>query len=171
MAKYIALDSGGNLSEVQPINTSAGAADAAKIVQLDASGKLSSTMLPTGIGTDSVDILVGSDVTAGDFVNIYNNLGVAEIRPADNTVPYRAHGFVLETVVADTSATATVYFEGTNTSQAGLSPGETYFLSSVGDCDTYANITKATGDIAQKVGVAISATAISFEFTNPVILV
>ncbi|MEO5344210.1 MAG: hypothetical protein H7842_12910, partial [Gammaproteobacteria bacterium SHHR-1] len=153
MAKYIALDANGNLTEQLPVTTSAGAADATKVVQLDASGKLDVTLLPTGIGQDSVSLRVGSNVSAGDFVNIYDNVGIAEIRPADNTVPYRAHGFVLETIVADGTATATVYFEGTNNGVVGLTPGETYFLSTNGDCDTYANVTKDTGDIAQKVGV------------------
>jgi hypothetical protein len=170
MAKYIKLNSSGDLAEEIPVNTSTGAPDAGKIVELDASGRLSMTMLPAGLGQDAVAIVVGTSVVAGDFVNVYNNLGTPNIRPADNTVPYPAHGFVLESVTANGSDTATVYFEGTNTGVSGLTPGVTYFLSTTGDQDTYASITKATGDIAQKLGVAISSSSLSFEYTNPVTL-
>jgi hypothetical protein len=170
MAKYIKLNSAGDLAEEVPVNTSTGATDAGKIVELDASGKLSATMLPIGIGQDAISIVVGTSVVAGDFINVYDNTGTPNIRPADNTVPYTAHGFVLESVTANGSDTATVYFEGTNTGVSGLTPGVTYFLSSTGDVDTYAGVTKSTGDVAQKLGVAITSSSMSFEYTNPIIL-
>jgi hypothetical protein len=140
------------------------------MVQLDASGRLDTSMMPTGIGADSVAVLVGTSVSAGDFVNLYDNTG-AEVRPADNTVPYPAVGFVKDSVTANASNTVNVYFEGINTNLTGLTPGATYFLSTTGDIDTYANITKASGDVVQKVGTALSATSLSFEYTNPVTLV
>jgi hypothetical protein len=160
MATYIHIGSGGGLEEVQPVNTSAGAGDAGKIAQLDAAGKWDITMMPTGVGADSSTITANETLAAGDIVNVFDNTG-AECRKADATTSGKeAVGFVLSAVTATNPAT--VYFEGTITGLSSLTIGSNYYLdTTAGGITTTAP--SATNNIRQKVGVAISATELSFE--------
>ena len=76
---------------------------------------------------------------------------------------------MLASVTANGSNTATLYFEGTNTQLSSLTPGTEYYLGANGDPVTYASLTKTSGYLNQKIGVATSATSISFEASRPVI--
>jgi hypothetical protein len=53
MAKYIANVTG-QLTEIAGISTSAGAGDAGKIPQLDGTGRLDATLMPVGLGAESL---------------------------------------------------------------------------------------------------------------------
>ena len=183
----------GTLTEETTLITSAGAADANKVpalnasgvlddtilnatvtssanktVKLDASGKLDASVMPTGIGADTA-ILVASEALAdGDLVNVWNNAGTANVRKADaNSAGKEAHGFVLAAVAS--SASATVYFEGTNSHCTGLTPGM-QFLSSSTPGKSATTAPTGTGKIVQKVGLAINATTINFEPGDPIVL-
>lgn len=139
-----------------------------KIVKLDGTGKLDSTVLPTGIGADTASIIASENLAAGDLVNIYNNAGVANCRKADaSTTGKEAHGFVLAAVTA--TGNATVYFEGTNTQMTGLTPG-IQFLSPTTAGRTTATAPSAAGQVSQVVGFATSATAMNFQSRNPIVL-
>lgn len=163
--KYIA-NNAGTLTERAAIQASAGAADAGKIVALDGGGKLDPTMMPTGIGADAAQIQASESLSAGDFVNIHNASG-ARARKADaSTVGKEAHGFVLAAVA--TGAQATVYFEGTNTQVTGQTPGSV-FLSTTPGAAT-ATAPSAAGQVVQRLGFAISATAINFQSQPPIVL-
>lgn len=149
-------------------NTSAGAGDAAKIVQLDAAGRIDTSMMPVGIGPDTASIVASEALAAGDFVNIWNNAGVANIRKADgSTSGKEAHGFVLAAV--SSSASGTVYFEGTNTAVTGRTPG-VQFLSATTPGSTQATAPTGAGQTVQRLGFATGATAINFDGGDPILL-
>lgn len=142
---------------VEAITTSAGAADADKIVATNAAGVIDITLLPSGIGANTKSIQASEALSAGDFINIHNS-GGARVRLADatdNTKP--AHGYVIDNVLS--GAMATVYFDDINTGLSGLTIGETYALSTTpGDVVALSAAAAASGNIIQQLGVAISAT-------------
>ena len=147
-------------------NTSAGAGDAGKLPQLDASGRLDSTMMPVGVAADTAIITTSEAVAAGDFVNIWNSTG-AKVRKADATVSGKeAHGFVL--VGAASGAPATVYFEGQNTAVTGQTPGPVFLGTTAGVAT--ATPPSGSGNVVQKLGTAISATTVVFEANDPIVL-
>ena len=138
-----------------------------KVVKLDGTGKLDSTVLPTGVGADTVVILASEALTAGQLVNVWNNAAVANVRKADATVAGKeAHGFVLAGV--SSAAPATVYFEGTNTAMTGLTPGKQFLATTPGT--TTATAPSGTGNVVQVVGFASSATAMNFQSALPIVL-
>ena len=161
MAKYIA-DVSGRLTEVQPITTSAGVADANKIIQTDASGLLSLSLFPVGIGIDVTVAPASENLVAGNFVNKYNNASALNIRKADattNTKP--AHGFVLANVTSP--ANATVYpIASKNNQLSGMTIGANQWLSTTPGAVT-ATAPQAAGNWVQHLGVVESATAMVFD--------
>lgn len=147
-------------------NTSAGAGDAAKLVQLDGAGRIDSTMMPVGIGADTATITASEALAAGDFVNVWNSTG-AKVRKADATTSGKeAHGFVLSAV--SNGASATVYFEGTNTAVTGQTPGPVFLATTAGGATSTAP--SAAGNVVQRIGFATSATSINFQSQPPVVL-
>lgn len=145
---------------------SAGAGDSAKFIQLDGSGRIDNTCMPVGIGADTASITTSEALSAGDFVNIWNSSG-AKVRKADATVAGKeAHGFVLAGV--GSGAAATVYFEGTNTGVTGQTPGVVYLGTTAGLATSTAP--SGSGNAVQRLGFAVSATAINFQSQPPVIL-
>ena len=168
--KYIGLDANGNLAETEAVNASAGAGDAGKIPALDSTGRLDDTMMPVGIGADTKSLATSEDLAASDVVNVYDNTGTSTARKADASAANAGKlvvGFVLEG--STSPGPATVYFEGTITGLSGLTPGDTYFVSGSTPGAVTNTPPTTTGYITQKVGVAISATELSFEPGEPVI--
>lgn len=162
--KYIALVAG-TPTEVVSNQASAGAADAGKIPALDAAGKLDTTMMPTGVAADVAIVTASEALAAGDLVNIWDNAGAFSVRKADaSTTGKEADGFVLAAV--SSSGPATVYFAGTNSQVTGLTPGVRY-LSATTPGGTTATAPSAAGQIAQRVGIATSATSLNFEQQIP----
>ena len=84
-----------------------------------------------------------------------------------NAVAKAAVGFVLASVA--NAATGTVYFEGSITGLTGLTPGATYFLSGAATGAITTTIPTAAGSIVQQVGVATSATTLTFEAGEPIV--
>lgn len=164
--KYI-RNNAGTLTEVEAKVTSAGAGDAGKIPALDGSGRLDTSMMPVGIGADTAVIVASEALAAGDFVNIWNSTG-AKARKADASASGKeAHGFVLAAV--SNAANATVYFEGTNTQVTGLTPGVVFLSASTAGQAT-GSAPSGTGQVVQRLGVAISTTAINFDGGPPIVL-
>src|SRR5258708_22967676 len=121
--KYL-YNNAGQTTEKAAIQTSAGAGDAGKIPAVDAAGRLDTSFMPVGIAADTQAITASEALAAGDLVNVWNSTG-AKVRKADATTSGKeAHGFVLAAV--SSSATATVYFEGTNTGCTRLNPRGQY---------------------------------------------
>ena len=159
-------------TEVEANVASAGAGDAGKLVALDSAGLIDPSMMPAGIGADTISIASSENLTAGDYVNIWNDSGTAKARKADASTASagkRAHGFVLANVTSP--ANATVYFEGKNTAVTGLTAGTTYVLShsTPGGVVALASGTSTAGHILQVVGSANSDTSINTEIAEPIV--
>ena len=193
IAQKVITNNAGQLQEVASISTSAGAADAGKIIATNASGqidgsflnatvssspnklvmtggdgKIDVSVLPTGVGADTAVINASEALAAGDLVNIWNDSGTANVRKADaSTAGKEAHGFVLAAVAS--GQPATVYFEGTNTQMTGLTPGRQYLSTTPGK--TSATAPTGSGQVVQVVGFAVSATAMNFQSNPPIVLV
>ena len=164
--KIPALNASGILDDTI-INASA-TSSANKIVKMDGTGRIASGLLPTGIGADTVDVIASEALAAGDVVNIYNNSSVANCRKADgSTSGKEAHGFVLASYAS--GATATIYFEGTNTQATSLTPGRQYLSAAIPGKST-TTPPSAAGQVVQTVGFATSATAFNFQSGTPVVL-
>lgn len=148
------------------LETSAGVADAGKIVMTDSTGRLDNSLLPVGIGADTQDIVSFENLVAGDFVNIFNDGGTPSVRKADATNGRDANGFILTGVTAP--AVATVYFEGTNTQLSGMTPGARQYLSTAGALTETPNTT--TGQLHQYLGKASSATELNVELADCILL-
>lgn len=154
------------VTEVLGIQTSAGAANAGDIVALDDSGRIDNSMMPVGIGADTAVIAASEALAAGDWVNVWNSTG-AKVRKADATTSGKeAHGFVLAAVTS--GANATVYFEGTNTQVTAQTPGPVFLQTTAGTGS--ATAPSASGNVVQRLGVAVSTTAVNFEGGVPVVL-
>jgi len=166
--KVPALNASGFLDAtiVNSATSSAGAGSSGKVVALDGSGRIDATMMPVGIGADTAIITASEALSAGDFVNIWNSSG-AKVRKADATTAGKeTHGFVLAAVTS--GASATVYFEGTNTGVSGATPGVAFLATTAGSFSSTAP--SASGNVVQRIGFAISATAINFQSGVPVVL-
>ena len=149
----------GVFTEVFGVQTSAGAANAGDLVALNDTGRLDNSMMPVGIGVDTAVIPTSEALAAGDWVNVWDNTG-AKVRKADATTAGKeTHGFVLASVAS--GANATVYFEGTNTQVTGQVPGPVYLQTAAGRGG--AAVPTASGNVVQRIGTAVSATAVNFE--------
>lgn len=145
---------------------SAGATDGGKMAQLDSSGRLDSSLLPVGVGADTAIIAASEALVAGDLVNVWNSSG-PKVRKADPaTAGKEAHGFVLTAVAS--GANATVYFEGSNTSVTGLTPGPQFLGATAGKATSAAPT--GAGKVVQRVGFATSATVLNFNAGEPIVL-
>jgi len=122
--------------------------------------------MPVGVAAETDQIVTSEALAAGDFVNIWNSTG-AKVRKADATTSGKeAHGFVLTS--ASSGASATVYFEGSNSGKTGLSPGKQFLSTTAGGCTTTAP--SGSGNVVQVVGFATSATVINMQANTPYVL-
>lgn len=168
MADKYLYNNSGVLTEREGSTASSGASDAGKIPALDATGRLDQTMMPVGVAADTSSITASENLAAGDFVNVWNDSGTAKVRKADGSTSGKyAHGFVLASVTS--GQTALVYFEGPNTAITGATPGEVFLSASTAGSYTSTAPTGA-GKTVQKLGVAVSATVINFEWLHPIVL-
>ncbi len=139
------------------LGISSGAADAGKIVKLNADGVIDETMIANA---EVASVPSFENLAANDQVNVFDDAGTFKARKADATTPGKeACGFVKTAVTAP--AAVKVYGEGTVTGQIGLTTGDV-FLSTTAGLATQTAPT-AAGNISQKVGSAKSATEFTFE--------
>lgn len=164
--KYIRNDAG-SLKETSASQTSTGVADAGKIVALDESGRIDSTMMPVGFGDDVALIQASENLASGEWVNVWNSAGSFRVRKADGTTEGKeTHGFVLENVTSGQNAK--VYFEGTNNQVTGQTPGRVFLSTTAGQ--GAATAPTGTGNIVQIIGFATSATSVNFQYNQPIVL-
>jgi len=169
MVQKFITQNGGVLTEVAAKQASSGASDAGSIPALDAAGKLDMSMMPVGLGQDIKSFFASETLAAGDFISIWSDGGAAKVRKADaSTAGKTVDGFVLTAAAA--SSQVVVYFEGTNTQLTGLSIGAPYFLSDSTPGGVTANAPVGAGKVVQRLGKAISATEISLEAAQPIVL-
>lgn len=168
--KFIKMSSGRMVEEnIESINATTGAPDAAKLVRTASDGKLDPSLMPTGLGADVMTITASENLAAGDFVNIWNDTGTAKARKADaSSSGKEADGFVLDAV--NSGQSASVYFEGRNTALSGLTIGARYYLSAAAAGTVTTTPPSGTSQVVQFIGRASSATSLAFEATDGVIL-
>lgn len=164
---YLALIAG-KIQEVVATVTSAGAADDGKIVALDSSGRLDSSVMPVGVGADTKTATASESLSAGDLVNFWNDTGTLKVRKADATATGKeADGFVLGAV--SSGASATVYKAGTNTGVTGLTAATVYYLSTTAGSVT-STAPSGSGNVVQEVGKATAAGELIFRPGPAVVL-
>lgn len=155
-------------TEIVPATSSAGSATAGQIIALNASGQLDSTMLPGGLGLDTVACVTSAAISAGQIINLYNNAGTLTARPADSTaVGSEANAYATSAVAS--GVTGTFFLSGNITGLSSLTPGTTYFLSTVGALT--ATPPSAAGNVVQIVGKSLSATSLAFAPQSVTVLV
>lgn len=133
-----------------------------RVASLMISVQPAETIVPVG-----ESVLVGSAVSAGMLINIYNDGGVPKIRPALATSLDRiAHGFVMGNAAA--GQTIVPLFSGNiNPYFTGLNHGSIYFLSwtnpgQIVEMGPNAN----SGYVWQPLGVASNSTDLLFDPKN-----
>lgn len=135
-----------------------GASDANKLAQLDTNGRLTVAMMPVGFAADIDTIIAGEALSAGNLVSIQSG-GAFK---ADASAGKPAHGFVLASYAS--GATATVYFEGTCGGLSGLTLGPVFLSPTTPGAVTNTPPVSGSGKLQQAVGLAVSTTAINFQF-------
>ena len=160
----------GKTKQIFAIITSAGAGDSGKIPALDATGKLDSSFMPTGIAANSVVAASSENLASGDHVNLYDNGGVLTARLADNSNNRPAFGYV--TAAVTSPASATVFRLNTvNGSRTGLTAGASYWLGTAGGViSTPLDPVTDTGKTCQFLGIAKSTTELVTVEEAPVLL-
>jgi hypothetical protein len=162
--KYLNL-TGGLPAQESAVNTAAGAGDANKIARLDSTGKWDPSMMPVGVVPEVLTVTASEAISAGDWVNLWNSTGL-KARKADATVAGKeAHGFALAAI--SNGATGSIYLEGLNTQVTGKTAGDRQFLSTTAGAST-TTAPSGAGNQAQVLGVAVSATSISFKPSDPI---
>lgn len=163
--KYLAIDNAtGNTTESSGVTSSAGSGDASKIVLLNSSGLIDSTMLAAAISASAV---ASESIAAGALINLWSNAGVLNVRNADQTaIGKRAHGFA-QAAISSAATGIVVLTDGVITGLSGLVVGTEYFLGTAGAVT--ATVPTGTGTVLQKVGVARSTTELEFELLAPIV--
>lgn len=166
MAKFLKLGAAGLVAEESTV-ASGGVGNAAKVPHLDANGQIAESMMPSGIGADTVVLATSENLSANDLVNIYNATGTMTARKADaGTNKYQAHGYVKASTTSP--ADATIYLDGACPGTfIAADAGKPVFLSATPGTSTLTPVT-GTGKIHQIVGYVISTTAFDFEVEAPI---
>ena len=160
--KYLTWDTTTqSYKEVIATDSSAGAGDAGEIVALDATGKIAENMMPAGVAAETVVCKAGSGgVAENDVVYIHLvtvTLTATKADATDHTKP--AMGYVK--AAGSEGDDVTVYLDG-ELPGAGFAPKTKYYLTTTPGTVS-ATAPSANGNVAQCVGIAVSATAIKFE--------
>ena len=125
--------------------------------------------LSPGLVADTTNIEASEAISAGDFVNFWNDGGTTKVRKADGATSKEAVGYVIAGFAI--AETALVYHEGSNDQVTGLTPSAKLRLSVTvpGGVQETGPIIGA-GAINQPLGIASSATKISVEIGSPIYL-
>lgn len=164
--RLINVNINGVHQEYSGILTSAGAPSSGDFIALDSSGKVDPSFMPVGFGQDAVTGIAGEALSAGDFV--YVNGAGAFLKADATAIAKQARGYVI-TAVAN-AATATIFFDDSNTAKTGLTSGATYYLDVISGGVT-TTPTTTTGQIVQELGFATSATNLRVNIQEPIIRV
>lgn len=162
--KVIQVSTTGAQSEYAGKATSAGAGDSGEFPILDGTGKLDVTFMPNGVGADSITLVAGEALAAGDFVYVLAGGGV--MKADATTYAKRAMGYVLTSVL--NGGNATVFFDDSNSALSGLTPGGMYYLSATAGLATLTAPTTST-QYVQELGIATSATSLHVNIKTPIL--
>lgn len=157
----------GRIKHFAAVVVSAGAGNDGDLVALDATGKLDTSVMPAGFGAATIGVIASETIANGDFVNIFDASGTANIRKADATNPAKfANGFV--PVGGAAAATLTVYYGDINSACTGLTIGVLQYLSASTPGKPTATAPTLAGHIVQQLGTSQSATAMLVEIQPPI---
>lgn len=153
----------GKFKLVMGLVTSAGAGDTGKIPALDASGRLSTTMMPVGVIADTISLPTTENLAAGDQVNIYDNAGTVSGRKADATTTGKpSDGFVLAATTSPAAALIYCDHGASITGLSGLTKGADYWLSAAAPGGVTPTPVTGAGKLDQYIGKAMSATELRY---------
>jgi hypothetical protein len=140
-----------------------GVGNANQIPALNSAGQLDQTMMPAGIGQDTVVVNSTEALAAGALVNLYSSAGALAVRNASAAAgSYKpAHGFVQAAVAA--GASATIYRSGQITGLTGLTVGDAFLSTATAGAVQATAPVSGSGYTSQKVGQALSATVLDFQ--------
>lgn len=140
-------------------DTSSGASDGGKIVALGSDGKLDSTLFATGFGESTLSLTASEALSAGDFVNVFDDAGTPSMQKADATTAGKAaDGFVLTSITSGN--TGTFYALGEMNDQlSALTTGSIYYLSTTAGTATTTR-PSASGNVIQRLGRAVNTSTI-----------
>lgn len=157
----------GRVTEFIGIVTSAGVANDGDFVVLDSTGKLDASVLPAGVGQNTISATASEALAANDLVNWYNNAGTVNVRKADaTTVGKECNGFVKAAVA--NAATATIFLSGNViTGLSGMTPGTRQYLATTPGARTETAPSTA-GNVSMMVGYSVTATTLAFEPEEPI---
>ena len=107
----------------------------------------------------STSVPASETLSAGALVQLWSNAGTLSARNANATgaTPRSADGYILTSVT--TSQTAIVYTQGENNRASGLTVGPLWLSTTGGGATSTA---PGTGNIIQRIGLALSATRFIF---------
>lgn len=144
-------------------------ATADSIVATGPGGTIDVSFLPSGVGPAIVPIDCSENLSAGDFVNIYDNAGSPNCRKADgSTTGKPANGFVLSAFTSGNPAD--VYMPGQINDQVTSVDGGPIWLSVTTPGGFQDTAPTATGQISQKIGSGAAATKIIFDPQPEIVL-
>lgn len=162
----------GRFKQILGLTSSAGAADAGKIVALGDDGRLDMSMMPAGVGSQVTVVAASEALGAGKFVNLWSDAGTLKARLADRSNDRPAHGYVKAAVASGANA-AVFSLEGVNSGLSALTPGNRYYLATAGSVDANPPLEDDAGNagvLSQYVGIAKSATELLVEEDDAVVL-
>lgn len=162
--RYLKLNNGKKENQEATV-VSTGVAEAGDIIALGTDGKLDVSVLPAGVGPDVKVLESAENLSAGDYVNIFDDGGTPKVRLADNSNGREAHGYVLDAFVAP--ADATVFFEGANSAAAASTAGTRAYLGTAGGViTTPLDPVADAGDIHQLLGTYIDTNEINTDIDD-----
>lgn len=151
-----------NLVSGIPTQIAASETSAAEvIVATGAGGTIDTSFLPPGVGVEVITVTASEALSAGAFVNIFNNSGTPNVRNANATTNKEAHGYVISSF--SSSASATVYLTGRNAAALGggsFTAGDIYLATTSGQATQ--TPPSSAGNIVQQIGFAYSTVAAQF---------
>ncbi len=167
MAQKYVTHSSGRLIETEATTQSTGTAEGGSIVALEDNGKLHTSVMPVGVGPDTVSLETSEIISAGDFVNIFDDAGTTKVRKADAGTNKAADGFML--AATQSAETGLVYLGRFNNQLGDLTGGTKYYLSdTTPGAVTNTPPTNGTGKISQFLGRATNHTTLIVEINRPI---
>lgn len=160
---------GGKGKMVEATVVSTGVGEAGDILALGPDGKIDDSVLPVGVGPDVKVVEATEALTAGDYVNIFDDAGTPKVRLADNSNGREAHGFVLAAYAI--TELAAVLFEGSNTAAPVALTGQRAYLGSAGAAIT-TPLDPATdaGKIHQLLGSYVDVNEVNTDIDDCILL-
>lgn len=169
--KYLVIDNTtGLVKEASALDVASGAGDSGQLIALDAQGKIPVGFLPSGIGQDTLVAPASEAISAGAMLNLWYDSANTTVkwRNADKATAggaKEAHAFANAAVTSGSNCTG--IFEGRVTGLTGLTPGGRCWLGNNGAITQ--TPTTTAGESLQRLGIAVSATTMDFEKSEPII--